>query len=256
MDVTTTDSEDTMSVQGKAIIVTGASSGIGMATVQRLAEHGARIVFGARREDKLEELAGLLPSGRYAYAATDVSNFDDVQHLVDLSVERFGKVDALFNNAGIMPLSTLSEGKRDDWQRMLQTNIMGLLNGISAVLPVMHRQGYGHILATGSMAGYNLYPGAAVYCGTKFAERAIMEGLRREEHGNGIKTTYVAPGMVDTQLYESIGDEARSQEVVSAWHEHNHSLTPDDIARFVEFAIAAPERMVINEVSIRPLAED
>jgi NADP-dependent 3-hydroxy acid dehydrogenase YdfG len=132
---------------------------------------------------------------------------------------------------------------------------MGLLNGISAVLPVMHQQGYGHIIATGSMAGYNIYPNSAVYCASKFAERAIMESLRQEELPNHIKTTYLAPGMVETELLASVGDKQRAEEIADAWHETDHALTADDVASLVVYMISAPDVVAINEVQIRPRAE-
>lgn len=180
------------SIEGKVVVVTGASSGIGAATVRRLVASGAKVVFGARREAKLQALAADMPEAQIAYAPTDVSQHADMVRLIGLAKTHFGKVDVLFNNAGIMPIAPLAEDRRDEWQNMLNTNVMGLLNGISAVLPVMHAQGYGHIIATGSLAGYNVFPNYAVYCGTKFAERAILVALRQEELPHHIKTTYLA----------------------------------------------------------------
>lgn len=244
-----------MNLQDKVIVVTGASSGIGAATVRQLVAAGASVVFGARRENKLADLAKELPDTQIAYQVTDVTKHDDLLSQISLAVHRFGKVDVLFNNAGIMPLSTLAEDKRDDWQNILQTNVMGLLNGISAVLPVMHQQGYGHIIATGSMAGYNIYSNSAVYCASKFAERAIMESLRQEELPNHIKTTYLAPGMVETELLASVGDKQRAEEIADAWHETDHALTADDVSSLVVYMISAPDVVAINEVQIRPRAE-
>lgn len=244
-----------MNLQDKVIVVTGASSGIGSATVRQLVAAGASVVFGARRENKLATLAKELPDSQIAYQVTDVTKHEDLLSLISLAVQRFGKVDVLFNNAGIMPLSKLAEDKRDDWQNILQTNVIDLLNGISDTLPVMHHQGYGHIIATGSMAGYNIYPGSTVYCASKFAERAIMEGLRQEELPNHIKTTYLAPGMVETELLSSVGDKKRAEEIANAWHESDHVLTAEDVASLVVYMINAPDVIAINEVQIRPRAE-
>ena len=244
-----------MQIQDKVVVVTGASSGIGAATVKQLVASGAKVVFGARRTAKLAEIAADLPADQIAYRATDVTQLADVQALVDLAVSQFGKVDALFNNAGIMPTAPLAADHRQEWQQMLDINVMGVLNGISAVLPVMHRQGYGHILATDSIAGYKVFADSAVYCGTKFAVRAIIEGLRQEELKNHIKTTLVAPGMVDTELYKTIADPQVAQDLVKTWHQPEHSLRPEDLANLVVYAIGLPQRVAINEVKIRPAGE-
>lgn len=244
-----------MSVKDKVVVITGASSGIGAATVKQLANEGAKVVFGARREEKLAEVANVLPDGSYAYQVTDVTNYEDMENLINLAVTKFGKVDALYNNAGIMPMESLSKGDRKAWKQMLDINVMGVLNGISAVLPVMHEQGYGHILVTDSLAGYKVYPDLAVYSGTKFAVRAIFEGLRQEEIKNNIKTTIVAPGMVSTELYKSIPDKEVADELVSTWKEKDHSLTPSEVADAVAYVIGTSQKVSINEFKIRPTIE-
>ncbi|MFD1670868.1 SDR family oxidoreductase [Agrilactobacillus yilanensis] len=245
-----------MSVKDKVVVVTGASSGIGAATVTKLVEAGAKVVFGARREKKLAALAKTLPAAQIAYATLDVSDIESVQRLVKLAMVKFGKIDAFYNNAGIMPTAKLADNHRDEWQRMLDINVTGVLNGISAVLPIMHQQGYGHILATDSVAGYVVYPESAVYCGTKFAVRAIMEGLRQEEGKNQIRTTIVAPGMVDTELYKSISDPKVAQALVDQWHEKSDTaLQPEDLADAVVYAIGTPQHVSINELIIRPTTQ-
>lgn len=244
-----------MSVQDKVVVVTGASSGIGEATVKELVSQGAKVVFGARRQEKLALVAQTLPNDSYAYQTVDVTDFSQVEALIQLAVKKFGKVDALYNNAGIMPMEPLSSGDRQAWQQMLDVNVMGVLNGISAVLPIMHQQGYGHILTTDSLAGYRVYPNAAVYSGTKYAVRAIMEGLRREEIKHNIRTTVVAPGMVNTELYKSIPDEKTAQNLVDTWNEPDHSLLPSDVAKAVAYVIGTPQRVSINEFNIRPTVE-
>ncbi|WP_439425666.1 SDR family oxidoreductase [Oenococcus alcoholitolerans] len=244
-----------MTVENKVVVVTGASSGIGASTVKLLVKGGAKVVFGARRQEKLEEVASGLDPDQIAFQETDVTDYQQVKSLVQLAVDRFGKVDALFNNAGIMPMAAVSEDNRDEWQQMLNINVMGVLNGISAVLPIMHRQGYGHILATDSLAGYKVYPNLAVYCGTKFAVRAILEGVRQEEIKNKIRTTLIAPGMVETELYKSISDPKTAKNLVDTWHEENHALKAEDIADLVVYAIGLPNYVSINEVKIRPSVE-
>ncbi|AVK64185.1 SDR family oxidoreductase [Lactobacillus sp. CBA3606] len=245
-----------MSVENKVVVVTGASSGIGAATVKLLVNQGAKVVFGARRADKLAMVAADLPKDQIAYQVTDVAELVSVQELIHLAVSTFGKIDALFNNAGVMPTANLAENHHDEWQRMLDINVMGVLNGISAVLPVMHQQGFGHILATDSVAGHLVYPGSAVYCGTKFAVRAIMEGLRQEEIQNRIRTTIVSPGAVDTELYRSISDSKTAKDLVTAWHATSDSaLQPEDLAAAVVYAIGAPSRVAVNEVLIRPAGQ-
>jgi NADP-dependent 3-hydroxy acid dehydrogenase YdfG len=242
-----------MSVENKVVIVTGASSGIGEATVKMLVNQGAKVVFGARRLEKLEAIANQLPTEQIAYQTVDVTDHQQVQDLVDLAVKKFGQVDAFFNNAGIMPIAPLADDHRDEWQQMLDINIMGVLNGISAVLPVMHKQGHGHILVTSSLAGYQAFPDFAVYSGTKFAVRAILDSLRQEENKNHIKTTVIAPGAVKTELYRSISDPKVAQGLIEDWNKSDDSaLIPDDIASAVVYAIGTPQRVTVDEIRVRP----
>lgn len=237
----------------KVVVIMGASSGIGEATVRKLAERGAKLVIAARREDNLRQIAESLPDAEIAYRTADVSDFDQVQAVVDLAMNTHGRVDVLYNNAGIMPTANLSETRRDEWRQMLDINIMGVLNGIAAVLPIMRAQKSGHIIATDSVAGHVVYPGSAVYCGTKFAVRAIMEGLRQEERVNNIKSTIISPGAVLTELYKTINDEKESAAIYQMQKEIG--LTAEDIAEAVAFVIDTPDRMSVSDIIIRPTAQ-
>lgn len=237
----------------KVIVIMGASSGIGEATVRKLADRGAKLVIAARREDKLRQIAESLPDTDIVYRAADVSDYDQVKAVIDLAVESYGRVDVIYNNAGIMPTANLSETRRDEWQQMLAINIMGVLNGIAAVLPIMRAQKSGHIIATDSVAGHVVYPGSAVYCGTKFAVRAIMEGLRQEERVNNIKSTIISPGAVLTELYKTIKDEKESAAIYQMQKEIG--LTAEDIAEAVAFVIDTPDRMSVSDIIIRPTAQ-
>lgn len=234
----------------KVIVVMGASSGIGEATVRKLAECGAKLVIAARREDKLKELKESLPEADIVYKAADVTDFEQVKAVVDLAMDQYGRVDVLFNNAGIMPTANLSETRREEWRQMLDINIMGVLNGIAAALPIMREQKSGHIISTDSVAGHVVYPGSAVYCGTKFAVRAIMEGLRQEEAANHIKSTIISPGAVLTELYKTINDKEESEAIYQMQKEIG--LTAEDIAEAVAFVIDTPDRMSVSNMIIRP----
>ncbi|WP_100487299.1 SDR family oxidoreductase [Sporolactobacillus pectinivorans] len=240
------------SLKNKVVIIAGASSGIGEATARRLANEGAKLVIGARREERLKQLVASLPDAEIDYQAADVSKPEDLESLAKLAVDKYGRIDVMFNNAGVMPTSNLSEVRRHEWQQMLDINIMGVLNGIAAVLPIMKQQQSGHIIATDSVAGHVVYPGSAVYCGTKFAVRAIMEGLRQEERENNIRTTIVSPGAVDTELYQTINDPGTSEWVKNNQRTPGLGLTSEQIADAVAYAIGTPESVAINELLIRP----
>ena len=188
-----------MTIKDKVVVITGASSGIGKATTEVLAKDGAHVVIGARREDRLAEIANEFTSGQVIYQQTDVTDQQSVQQLVDLAESRYGRVDVLFNNAGLMPLSPLADLKVAEWERMIDVNIKGVLYGIAAALPIMIKQKHGHIITTDSDAGHVVHPGSAVYAGTKYAIQAIMDGLRQEQIDNHIKTTMVSPGAVETE---------------------------------------------------------
>ncbi|TCI71101.1 SDR family oxidoreductase [Exiguobacterium sp. SH0S7] len=234
----------------KVVIIMGASSGIGEATANRLAERGAKLVLAARRLDRLEAIQANHPEVDIIVKQADVTDYDAVEEVVKTALDTFGRIDVLFNNAGIMPTAPLVEGRRDEWQAMLDVNVTGVLNGIAAVLPIMERQQSGHILATDSVAGHVVYPESAVYCGTKFAVRAIMEGLRQEQRENNVKSTIISPGAVQTELYNTISDKKAAQALHEAQVEWG--LTSEDVAEAVVYAIDTPDRVSISDLVIRP----
>ncbi|WP_119317585.1 SDR family oxidoreductase [Companilactobacillus formosensis] len=238
----------------KVVVITGASSGIGAATTRELARQHAKLVIGARRLDRLNELKAEFPDEDIIAQKVDVTNFDEVQALIDTAKKEFGRVDVLYNNAGVMPVNALANRARDEWQRILDVNVMGVLNGIAAVLPTMIEQKSGHIIATDSVAGHVVVPNLAVYNGSKFAVRAIMEGLRQEQHNNNIRTTIVSPGSVATELYKSIGNADNQKAEIEV--EKQIGLSAENIAKSVVFAINAPENMDLNEMIIRPIKQD
>jgi NADP-dependent 3-hydroxy acid dehydrogenase YdfG len=245
-------------IEGKVVIIMGASSGIGEATTKKLAQEGAKLVIAARREDRLKDLVDSLPNAEISYAVADVTNKEDVQAVVDLAVEKYGRIDVLYNNAGIMPTAPISDTRFDEWRQMLDINIMGVLNGIAAVLPIMKKQQSGQIIATDSVAGHVVYPGSAVYCGTKFAVRAIMEGLRQEEKGNNIRSTIISPGAVTTELYTTINDPQGRDWVkdLMSKGEEGLALKSSDVADAVAYAISTPETVAVSEILIRPTKQE
>lgn len=240
------------SLKDKVVIIAGASSGIGEATARRLATEGAKLVIGARRVERLKQLAESLQDAEIYYQAADVTKPEDMEALAKLAMDKFGRIDVMFNNAGIMPTANLSELRRNEWRQMLDINIMGVLNGIAAVLPIMKKQQSGHIIATDSVAGHLVYPGSAVYCGTKFAVRAIMEGLRQEERENNIRSTIISPGAVDTELYTTINDPKNREWVKNNQRTPGFGLTSEQVADAVAYAIGTPENVAISEILIRP----
>lgn len=239
-------------IENKVVIIAGASSGIGEATTRRLAKDGANLIIGARREDRLKQLAESLPEAEIAVQVADVTKFEDMEILAALALEKHGRIDTIFNNAGVMPTAKLAELHREEWKMMLEVNIMGVLNGIAAVLPTMKKQKSGQIIATDSVAGHVVYPGSAVYCGTKFAVRAIMEGLRQEEREANIRSTLISPGLVNTELYRTISDKNVGESIKNASEIPGVGLTADDVAQAVAYAVATPETVAVSEIVLRP----
>lgn len=230
----------------KTILVTGASSGIGEATVRELAVAGARLFIGARRTDRLAALAGELGEN-VAWQQLDVADGDSFEAFVAAAEARFGRVDVLVNNAGVMPLSRLDALKRDEWKRMIDVNVHGVLNGIAAVLPRFAAQGGGHVVNVASVGAHLVVPTGAVYCGTKYAVWAITEGLRMEHQD--IRATIISPGVVATEL----GDDISVPEVAEGLKQwRQRSLTPDAIARAIRYAVEQPEGVDVNEIIVRP----
>lgn len=239
-------------ISGKVVVITGASSGLGEATARMLAAEGATVVLGARRTDRIEALAEeLTQSGAQALArATDVTDPEQVQRLVDAAVERYGRLDVIINNAGLMPQSLLEARKLDEWDRMIDVNIKGVLYGVAAALPHMQRQGSGHIVNVSSVAGHRVGPGSAVYAATKFAVRALSEGLRQEVKPHNIRTTIISPGAVATELPNTITDPDVAANVGKFYEEV--AIPADSFARAVVFALSQPDEVDINEILFRP----
>lgn len=243
-------------MEGKVIVITGASSGMGEAAAKHLSALGATVVLGARRADKIEKLAKEIRDrgGNALAMATDVTQRDQVKKLVDSAVDQFGRVDVILNNAGVMPLSPMDRLNVAEWDMMIDVNIKGVLNGIAAVLPHMKAQKSGQIINTSSVAGHKVFTGSAVYSATKFAVRALTEGLRMEVKPYNIRTTIVCPGAVKTELLDHITEadiQQANQEYVGAV-----GISPDSFARVVAFAISQPEDVDINEIIFRPTSQE
>jgi len=241
-------------IKDKVVIITGASSGLGEATARLLVEKSARLVLAARRLERLEQLAAdIIKGGGQALAVkTDVSNKVEVNQLIKSAVNQFGTVDALFANAGIMPQAPLYKTKTDEWDAMINVNIKGVLYSIASVLPIMRERKAGHIINMSSVAGLKVASGrATVYSATKFAVKAISEGLREEVAGDGIRVTCLYPGAIKTELVDSINDE-ESRAAVQAFYDNNGSISADAIARAVVYALEQPADVAINDIVIRP----
>ncbi|MBB3909958.1 SDR family oxidoreductase [Sphingomonas desiccabilis] len=237
----------------KTILITGASSGIGEATARLLAGAGARLMLGARRTDRLERLAAELEAagGTVAWQRLDVTDAGSFASFVGAAAERYGRVDVLVNNAGIMPLSPLAALKTDEWDRMIDVNIRGVLNGVAAALPCFVEQGSGQFVNVASLAAHYVVPTGAVYCATKFAVWAITDGIRRE-HDN-IRATIISPGAVESELADAIThlETAKAMEVFRA-----SILKADAIARAILFAVSQPGDVDVSEIVVRPTASD
>ena len=240
------------SIDGKVIVITGASSGLGEATARLLGAQGARLVLGARRADRIQALAAELQAkGIQARAVTtDVTQCDQVRQLVDGAVEAFGRIDVMINNAGLMPHSPLERIKVEDWDRMVDVNIKGVLYGIAAALPHMKRQLSGHFINVSSVAGHKVGPNGAVYSATKHAVRALSEGLRQEVKPWNIRTTVISPGAVATELPSSATEPDIAQGIKAFYDDY--AISPDSFARCAAFAISQPDDMDVNEILFRP----
>ena len=244
-------------IENKVVIITGASSGIGEATAYKLAQAGAKLVLGARREDKLQAIVNNIKAngGEEVYRVTDVVKAEDNQALVALAKSAFGKVDAIFLNAGLMPNSPLSALETDNWNAMVDVNIKGVLNGIAAVLPTFEAQKSGHILATSSVAGLKVYPGCAVYCGTKWAVKAIMEGLRMEsaQAGTNIRTATIYPAAVQSELVAGITNPEMAEAMRGLYD--TYEIPAERVANVVAFALNQPEDTNISEFTLGPTTQ-
>lgn len=238
-------------ISDKVIVITGASSGLGEATAKYLASRGGKVVLGARREDKLKAIVSAIAAdgGKAIYHVTDVTRKDDVQALVDAAIAKFGKLDVIINNAGIMPIAPLAAVRTEEWDAMIDINIKGVLYGIAAALPVFLNQKSGHFINLSSVAGIRVFaPGGVVYSGTKFAVRAISEGLRQEVKPY-IRTTTIEPGAVDSELKLNTTHAESAKEVAALY---TKAIPADTIARAIAFAIEQPADVNVNEIVVRP----
>ncbi|MGW1940382.1 SDR family oxidoreductase [Streptomyces goshikiensis] len=238
--------------EAKVVAITGASSGIGEETARRLAGDGHRLLLGARRTDRLDALTREIneAGGTAAFRRLDVTDAADVRDFVAAAQESYGRVDVMVNNAGVMPLSPLDALKVDEWDRMIDVNVRGVLHGIAAALPVMRAQGGGHFVNVASVGAYEVSPTAAVYCATKFAVRAISEGLRQESDGS-VRVTLVSPGVTESELAEGISDPA-AREAMKAYRAV--ALPASAIAGAIAYAVAQPAGVDVNEIVVRPAA--
>jgi NADP-dependent 3-hydroxy acid dehydrogenase YdfG len=243
-----------VAIDGKVVAITGASSGIGEATADLLAERGAKLVLGARRADRLNAVAARLSAagGEAVAKVTDVSRRGDLMDLVSLATDTYGRLDVLVSNAGIMPVSPFDEHRVDDWEAMVDVNLKGVLFGIAAALPVFRRQGFGHFVNTASTAAFRVTPGQSVYAGTKMAVRAISEGLRQEA-GDNLRVTIISPGMTLTNFAESITDPAARAELEQ--RRDVIAMAPEAVARAIAFAIEEPSDVDVGEIVVRPTAQ-
>ncbi|MFG1402463.1 SDR family oxidoreductase [Xanthobacter sediminis] len=241
-------------IAGKVVVITGASSGLGAATARHLAAEGARLVLGARRLDRLQALAGELGLPAAAAVATDVTDSAQVKHLVDTAVALHGRLDVILNNAGLMPHSPLERGKIEDWERMIDVNLKGVLYGIAAALPHMTAQKRGHIINVSSVAGHKVRPGSAVYAATKAAVRMLSEGLRQEVKPYNIRTTVISPGAVRSELPQSVTEPDVAKGIRNFYEAV--AIPAESFARMVAFAIGQPDEVDVNEILFRPTAQE
>ena len=240
-------------ISGKVVVITGGSSGLGETTARHLASLGASVVLGARRIDKLEAIAADIRAagGNVAVQATDVTSQDEVKALVNLAQEHFGKVDVVINNAGLMAIAPLAETRVDEWDRMIDINVKGLLYGVAAALQA---QGTGHFINISSVAGIKVFsPGGTVYSGTKFAVRAIAEGLRHEVGGE-IRSTIISPGAIESELKHGSSD-TQGAAFVKDFYQQNE-IPSESVARAIAYAIEQPADVDINEIVLRPTVQE
>jgi len=246
----------TSNIADKVVVITGASSGLGESTARLLAANGAKVVLGARRKDRIDAVVKEITAkgGSALGFNTDVTKRVEVEALVKGATENHGRIDVIVNNSGIMPIAPMAALKVDEWDRMIDVNIKGLLYGVAAVLPVMQKQKQGHIINIASVAGFKVFaPGGVVYSATKSAVRALTEGLRMEVKADNIRCTIISPGAVATELTESSSEEAIRKNLREFY---KIAIPPDSIARAIAYAIEQPAEVEIDEVVIRPTAQE
>ncbi len=243
-------------IAGKVVVITGASSGLGEAAARHLSALGAAVVLGARRAERIRALAREFAGrgGKALAVPTDVTDRVQVQRLVDTAVEKFGRIDVMLNNAGLMPQAPLTRLQVDEWDRMIDVNLKGVLYGIAAALPHMQRQKSGHIINVSSVAGHKIRAGATVYAATKFAVRALSEGLRLEVKPYNIRTTIISPGAVATELPDSVTDPETATRIRQFYEQT--AIPAESFARAVAFAIGEPDDVDVNEILFRPTRQE
>ncbi len=239
-------------IEGKVVAITGASSGIGEATARHLAKLGAKVVLGARRTDRLEKIVAEIRAqgGTAESQPLDVTDRKAVEAFVQFTEKTFGKVDVIVNNAGLMPLSPMQALKVDEWDRMVDVNIKGVLYGIAAGLPIMKRQGFGHFVNISSVAGHVIFPTGAVYCATKFAVSALSEGLRQEN--SDLRVTVISPGATESELADTITDDETAKMVDGL---RASAIPAEAIAEAAAYAIGQPAEVEINDIIVRPTVQ-
>src|SRR3989475_5379536 len=243
-------------ITDKVVVITGASSGIGESTAKLLAQQGARVVVGARRSNRIDAVVQEITAagGKAIGFATDVTKRAEVEALIQGAVDGFGRVDVLINNAGIMPIAPIEALKVEEWDRQIDVNIKGLLYGVAAALPHMQRQKSGHIINLASVFGIKVFaPGGTVYCATKSAVRALTEGLRMELHSKNIRCTMISPGAIATELAESSSDEVTRKNLREFM---KMAIPANSIAHAIAYAIEQPADVEIDEIVVRPTAQD
>jgi NADP-dependent 3-hydroxy acid dehydrogenase YdfG len=246
----------TSNIADKVVVITGASSGLGESTARLLARQGAIVVLGARRKDRIDALVADIKAGggRALGFKADMTKRSDVEALVKGAIEAYDRVDVIVNNAGLMAIAPVAALKVEEWDRMIDVNIKGVLYGIAAVLPIMQRQKQGHIINIASVVGIKVFaPGGTVYSATKFAVRALTEGLRIELKADNIRSTMISPGAAAPELTESSSDEATRQNLREFY---KIAIPADSIARAVAYAIEQPSEVEIDEIVIRPTAQE
>src|SRR5437867_9866138 len=239
-------------IEGKVVVITGASSGLGEAAARLLSAQGASVVLGARRDDRLKSLAGELTGkgGKALAVTTDVTRRDQVKKLVDTAVQKFRRIDVMINNAGIMPRAPLERLTVDDWDRTIDVNIKGVLYGMAAALLHMKKQKSGHMIFVSSVAGHKIGPDFAVYAATKHAVRALAEGFRQEVKPYNIRTTIISPGAVATELPDSVTEADIAENLRKYYSEI--AIPADSFANAVAFAMSQPDEVDVNEILFRP----
>jgi NADP-dependent 3-hydroxy acid dehydrogenase YdfG len=243
-------------IEGKVVVITGASSGLGESTARLLAANGANVVLGARRKDRIDQVVkDITAKGGSALGfKTDVTSRSDVEALVRGAMDKHGRIDVIVNNSGIMPIAPMAALKVEEWERMIDVNIKGLLYGVAAVLPIMQKQKQGQIINIASVGGFKVFaPGGTVYSATKFAVRAVTEGLRMEHKADNIRCTIISPGAVATELPESSSEEATRENLREFY---KMAIPADSIARAIAYAIEQPAEVEIDEIVIRPTAQE